>query len=83
LLRHWLEGRYGCYYHQWNTFETIGSGAVFFFDGRKIEQSNIADIEEGSPFSVQNLVVHIMENSNRYELNTHSFEMDSHYKINP
>jgi cyanophycinase len=64
-------------------FETIGSGAVFLFDGRKIEQSNIADIEEGSPFSVQNLVVHIMENSNRYDLNTHSFEMDSHYKINP
>ncbi|MFN8317427.1 MAG: cyanophycinase, partial [Chitinophagales bacterium] len=64
-------------------FETIGSGAVFLFDGRQIEQSNIADIEEGSPFSVQNLVVHIMENSNRYDLNTHSFEMDSHYKINP
>jgi cyanophycinase len=63
--------------------ETIGSGAVFLFDGRRIEQSNIADIEEGSPFSVQNLVVHIMEHGNHYDLETQKFEMDSHYKINP
>lgn len=55
--------------------ETIGSGAVFLFDGRKIKQSNIADIEEGSPFSVENMVVHIMENGNRFDLETHCFEM--------
>jgi cyanophycinase len=63
--------------------ETIGSGAVFLFDGRKIQQSNIADIEEGSPFSAQNIVVHIMEQGNRYDLETQKFEMDSHYKVNP
>jgi cyanophycinase len=58
-----------------NRLETIGSGAVFLFDGRKIKQSNIADIEEGSPFSVENMVVHIMENGNRFDLATHHFEM--------
>jgi len=55
--------------------ETIGSGAVFLFDGRKIEQSNIADMEEGSPFSVENLVVHIMESGDFYHLDSHRFEM--------
>jgi cyanophycinase len=55
--------------------ETIGSGAVFLFDGRKIVHSNIADVEEGSPFSVENLVVHIMEHGSRFELDTHKFEM--------
>jgi cyanophycinase len=55
--------------------ETIGSGAVFLFDGRKIEQSNIADIEEGSPFSVENLVVHIMESGDFFNLDSHKFKM--------
>jgi len=55
--------------------ETIGSGAVFLFDGKKIEQSNIADIEEGSPFSVENLVVHIMESGDFFNLDSHKFKM--------
>jgi len=55
--------------------ETIGSGAVFLFDGRKIVHSNIADVEEGSPFSVENLVVHIMEHGSTFALDTHKFDM--------
>lgn len=56
--------------------ETIGSGAVFLFDGRKIKKTNIADVEEGSPFSVENMIVHIMENGNWYDLKTYQFELE-------
>lgn len=56
--------------------ETIGSGAVFLFDGRKIKQTNIADIEEGSPFSVENMIVHIMENGNWFDLETYQFDLE-------
>jgi len=54
--------------------EAIGSGAVFIIDGRNIRHTNIADIEEGSPFSVENLLVHILERGNKYDLATRKFE---------
>ncbi len=61
--------------------ETIGSGAVFLFDGRKIKKTNIADVEEGSPFSVENMIVHIMENGNSYDLKTYEFELEITHNI--
>jgi len=57
-----------------NEFEGIGSGAVVIIDGRFIRHCNIADIEEGQPISVENLVVHVMEKGNRYDIRTRRFE---------
>ena len=54
--------------------ETIGSGAVTIIDGRNIRHNNIADIEDGSPISVEGLIVHIMEKGNRFHLLTKKFE---------
>lgn len=54
--------------------EAIGSGAVVIIDGRHIRHNNIADIEEGTPISVENIIVHIMEKGNRYNSKTKVFE---------
>jgi cyanophycinase len=54
--------------------EAIGSGAVVIIDGRHIRHNNIADIEEGTPISVENIIVHIMEKGNRYNSKTKAFE---------
>lgn len=54
--------------------EAIGSGAVVIIDGRNIRHNNIADIEEGAPVSVENMIVHIMEKGNFYNSKTRIFE---------
>ncbi|MES2389729.1 MAG: cyanophycinase [Bacteroidota bacterium] len=53
--------------------ETIGSGLVLLFDGHNIKYSNIADIPEGSPISIENLVVHILAKGFKYSLTERSF----------
>lgn len=54
--------------------QAIGSGAVVIIDGRNIKHNNIADIEEGAPISVENMIVHIMEKGNCYNSKTRVFE---------
>jgi len=49
-----------------NKMEAIGSGCVTIIDGQDIRFSNIADIPEGNPFSIDNLKVHICEKGNGY-----------------
>ena len=56
-----------------NYFEVIGSGCVVMIDGHKIVHSNIADIPEGSPISLENLVVHMMVDGDTYNLNQRKF----------
>ena len=41
-----------------NIMETIGSGLVMIIDGHDIRHSNIADIPDGNPISLENLKVH-------------------------
>jgi cyanophycinase len=56
-----------------NTMEAIGSGLVMIIDGHKIQHSNIADISEGNPISIENLTVHFCEMGNGYLVNERSF----------
>jgi cyanophycinase len=44
--------------------EAIGSGLVLIFDGHEIKHTNIADIEDGMPISIEHLVVHVMAKGN-------------------
>lgn len=53
--------------------ECVGSGAVIILDGRAIGHNNIADIEFGSPISVENIKVHILESGNGYDLELREF----------
>lgn len=49
-----------------NRMEAIGSGLVIIIDGHEILHSNIADIPDGNPISVENLKVHFCEKGNGY-----------------
>lgn len=60
-----------------NKMEAIGSGLVLIFDGYNIRHSNIADIEDGQPISIDNLVVHVMAKGNFYYLNERKFFNDA------
>ena len=49
-----------------NRMEAIGSGLVMILDGHDILHSNIADIPDGNPISLENLKVHFCEKGNGY-----------------
>lgn len=49
-----------------NKMEAIGSGLVVIVDGHDIRHSNIADIPDGNPISIENLKVHFCEKGNGY-----------------
>jgi cyanophycinase len=53
--------------------EAIGSGLIIIFDGHNIRHTNIADIQDGSPISIENLVVHVLSKGNHYHLKERKF----------
>ena len=46
----------------------IGSGLVTIVEGNHITYTNIADIENGEPISIENLIVHILSKGHTYIL---------------
>ncbi len=56
-----------------NKMEAIGSGMVVIIDGHDILHSNIADIPEGNPMSIQHLVVHICAKGNGFLVKERAF----------
>jgi cyanophycinase len=56
--------------------EAIGSGLVMILDGHDIKHSNIADIPDGCPVSIENLKVHFCEKGNGYLLEERKFLME-------
>jgi cyanophycinase len=56
-----------------NKMEAIGSGCVIVIDGHDVSFSNIADIPDGNPFSLENLKVHICERGNGYLIQERKF----------
>lgn len=56
-----------------NRMEAIGSGLVIIIDGHDILHSNIADIPEGNPMSIQHLIVHLCAKGNGYFVNERQF----------
>ncbi len=59
-----------------NLMEAIGSGLVILVDGRNIKDTNITQVEMGTPVSIKNLVVHVMSQYDLYDLENH--EMTIH-----
>jgi cyanophycinase len=53
--------------------EAIGSGLVIIFDGHSIRHSNIADIDDGHPISIEHLIVHVMAKGNHYNVKHRKF----------
>ena len=56
-----------------NYMEAIGSGLVMILDGHDIKSTNIADIPEGNPISVENISVHFCTQGNGYWVNERKF----------
>lgn len=56
-----------------NKMEAIGSGLVMIIDGHDIRHSNIADIPDGNPISIENLKVHFCEKGNGYMVKERTF----------
>lgn len=50
--------------------EVIGSGAVMIVDGSHIVYNNIKTIKDGSPISLEDLRVHILQKGNLYNCKT-------------
>ena len=59
-----------------NVMEAIGSGLVMIIDGHDIMHSNIADIPDGNPISVENIKVHFCERGNGYLVKERKFIPD-------
>jgi cyanophycinase len=53
--------------------EIIGSGLVILFDGHQIRHNNIADLQDGVPISIENLIVHVLTKGNHYDLQSRKF----------
>src|ERR1700722_4318646 len=60
-----------------NRLEAIGSGLVIIIDGHNILHSNIANIPEGNPISIENLRVHFCEKGNGYDISERKFLMEA------
>ncbi len=56
-----------------NKMEAIGSGLVVIIDGHDIRHSNIADIPEGNPMSVENIRVHLCAKGNGFLVHERKF----------
>lgn len=56
-----------------NFMETIGTGMVLIFDGHHIQHNTIADLPEGFPISIENLVVHVMAKGYGFDISRRKF----------
>ena len=58
---------------QGNRMEAIGSGLIVIVDGHEVIHTNIADIPEGNPMSIENLHVHFCARGNGYIIDERRF----------
>ncbi|MDQ3192723.1 MAG: cyanophycinase [Bacteroidota bacterium] len=48
--------------------QVIGSGIVTIIDTKKIKDANLDDLQEGVPYRVKNLIVHILSREDEYKI---------------
>jgi len=51
-----------------NDCTVIGSGMVIIFDGSKLTHNNEKVLEEGTPMTMSNLCIHVLSNSDKYDI---------------
>ena len=51
-----------------NNCTIIGSGMVIVFDGRKLTHNNEKVLQEGTPMTMANLIVHVLSNGDQYDI---------------
>jgi cyanophycinase len=70
LLGVGLEENTGLLFTPNNKMEAIGPGMTIILDGRNIKNSNLLEIKEGVPISIDNLTLHVMSKTDVYDLQT-------------
>ena len=58
-----------------NEFTVIGSGMVILFDPSHLTHNNEKILEEGTPMSMGNLIVHILSNSDQFKIDQRKIEI--------
>jgi len=53
-----------------NNIEVIGSGIITILNGKNITYTNLIDITDKMPISVENIIVHILSQGEKYDLAT-------------
>lgn len=61
--------------------EAIGSGLTIVVDGRNIIETNIYNVEMGTPVSVENLKVHVMSIYDKFDLRQHKLFINHAIKV--
>ena len=61
--------------------EAIGSGLIILVDGRNMVETNIYDVEMGSPVSIENLKVHVMSIYDKYDIKQHKLLIKKIVKV--
>lgn len=51
-----------------NICTTIGSGMVLVFDGKHMTHNKVPDLDEGTPISIGNMVIHVMAQTDTFYL---------------
>lgn len=51
-------------------FEVIGSGMIIIFDAKNLVHNNEKILDEGTPMTIVNLVVHVLSNGDRFNIKT-------------
>ncbi|TXD53428.1 MULTISPECIES: cyanophycinase [unclassified Polaribacter] len=51
-----------------NDCTVIGSGMVIVFDGSKLTHNNEKILEEGTPMTMANLIIHVLSNGDTYDI---------------
>ncbi len=57
-----------------NHLQAFGSGMVVIIDGHHIRHSNIADIPDSNPISIENLIVHFLSSGDSFSVKQRKFE---------
>src|SRR6201996_5915025 len=61
--------------------EAIGSGLIILVDGKNMVETNIYDVELGSPVSIENLKLHVMSIYDKYDLLQNQLEIKKSLKV--
>ena len=61
--------------------EAIGSGLTILVNGRKMAETNIYDVEMGSPVSIKNMRVSVMSIFDKYDLTTNQLQIKKLVKV--
>ena len=64
-----------------NVMEAIGPGLIILVDGKNMVETNIYDVELGSPVSIENLRLHVMSIFDKYDLQQHRLSIKKIVKV--